>query len=126
MQRKAAPLNELENLDTKFQKELHAGITSLILLAVLDKAEKPMYGYQIAKILGEEQGDSNVKQGVLYPALRSLESSSLLSSMVEPSVSGPPRRYYQITDVGRESLARWQAIWQKTRGYVDAILLEQG
>lgn len=119
-------MNELENLDKKFQKELHAGITSLILLAVLDKAEKPMYGYQIAKILGEEQGDSNVKQGVLYPALRSLESSGLLSSLVEPSVSGPPRRYYQITDVGRESLARWQKIWQKTRGYVDAIIQEQG
>jgi PadR family transcriptional regulator, regulatory protein PadR len=115
-------LNEADNLDKKFQKELHAGITSLILLAVLDKAKDPMYGYQIAKLLGEEQNDSAAKQGVLYPALRSLESSGLLSSMVEPSVSGPPRRYYQITNTGRESLARWQETWLKTRTYVDAIL----
>jgi PadR family transcriptional regulator, regulatory protein PadR len=118
-------LSELDNLDKKFQKELHAGITALILLAVLKKAKDPMYGYQIAKILGEEQDDSTVKQGVLYPALRSLEGSGLLSSLVEPSVSGPPRRYYQITDTGRESLVRWQKIWLKTRAYVDAILQVQ-
>ena len=81
---------------------MHAGITALILLAVLDKSEEPMYGYQIAKVLGEELNESSVKQGVLYPALRSLEGSGLLSSLVEPSVSGPPRRYYQITPEGRE------------------------
>jgi PadR family transcriptional regulator, regulatory protein PadR len=119
-------LSESDSLDKKFQKEVHAGITALILLAVLDKAEGPMYGYQIAKILGGEQNDSTVKQGVLYPALRSLEGSGLLSSLIEPSVSGPPRRYYQITDTGRDSLARWRQIWRKTRAYVDAVLQEQG
>jgi len=117
-------LSELDSLDKKFQKELHAGITSLILLAVLDKTQEPMYGYQIAKVLGDEQSDTTVKQGVLYPALRSLESSGLLSSLVEPSVSGPPRRYYQITDMGREALNRWRQIWGKTRIYVENILQE--
>jgi PadR family transcriptional regulator PadR len=115
-------LNEIENLDKKFQKDLHGGITALILLGVLDKATEPMYGYQIAKLIGEEQDDSSVKQGVLYPALRSLESSGLLTSMVEPSVSGPPRRYYQITDLGRESYKRWEKIWFKTKTLVDSIL----
>jgi PadR family transcriptional regulator PadR len=124
--RKDAALTETDTLDKKFQKELHAGITALILLAVLDKAKDPMYGYQIAKLLGEGQNESTVKQGVLYPTLRSLESSGLLSSLVEPSVSGPPRRYYQITSVGRESLARWQKIWLQTRDYVDAILQTKG
>jgi PadR family transcriptional regulator, regulatory protein PadR len=118
-------LSETDILDKKFHKELHAGITALILLAVLDKSKEPMYGYQIAKLVGEEQSDSSVKQGVLYPALRSLEGSGLLSSMVEPSVSGPPRRYYQITPEGRESLARWIKIWEKTRTYVDSIVQEQ-
>lgn len=115
-------MTESELQERKFQKELHAGITSLILLAVLEKTDEPMYGYQIAKILGGELAESNVKQGVLYPALRSLEGSGLLSSLVEPSVSGPPRRYYQITDAGRESLAAWKTIWLNTREYVDGIL----
>lgn len=115
-------MDESQGLDRKFQKELHAGITSLILLAVLDEAGKPMYGYQIARLLGEGQAETRIKQGVLYPALRSLENSGLLTSMVEPSVSGPPRRYYQITPAGVESLERWRTIWQQTRNFVDSAV----
>jgi PadR family transcriptional regulator PadR len=115
-------LNEIDSLDKKFQKELHGGITALILLSVLNNAKAPMYGYQIAKLIGDEQEDSTVKQGVLYPALRSLENSGLLSSLVEPSVSSPPRRYYQITESGRESLARWSQIWQRTKTFVDTVM----
>ena len=61
-------------------------------------------------------------QGALYPVLRSLEKTGLLSSRVEPSVSGPPRRYYCITDEGRETLRDWTDAWEKTRDLVDAIL----
>ncbi|NMB55120.1 MAG: PadR family transcriptional regulator [Leptolinea sp.] len=115
-------MDESQGFDRKFQKELHAGITSLILLAVLDDAEEPMYGYQIARLLGEGQAETRIKQGVLYPALRSLESSGLLTSIVEPSVSGPPRRYYQITPAGVESLRRWRTIWQHTKIFVDSVV----
>ncbi|MHC1783095.1 MAG: PadR family transcriptional regulator [Anaerolineaceae bacterium] len=111
----------MDILDKKFQKELLGGITALILLEVLDKTGQAMYGYQIAKMIEGEEKDAAGKQGVLYPVLRSLESSGLLSSMVEPSVSGPPRRYYQITEAGRESLVRWLKIWRKTRDFVDRV-----
>ena len=81
-------------LTKKFQKELNAGIASLVMLSVLDNSEEPMYGYQIAKLLDDYSGEASfMKQGALYPVLRSLESSGLLDSKVEPSVSGPPRRY---------------------------------
>jgi PadR family transcriptional regulator PadR len=111
----------MDILDKKFQKELVGGITALILLGVLEKNGDPMYGYQIAKMIEGEEKDASGKQGVLYPVLRSLESSGLLASMVEPSISGPPRRYYQITEAGRESLTRWMNIWRKTRDFVDRI-----
>lgn len=114
-----------EGLDKKFQKELQSGITALILLSVLDRAEKPMYGYQIAKMVGAEREEASMKQGVFYPALRSLESMGLLASMVEPSVSGPPRRYYTITEPGRQSLRRWGAIWKETKNFVDSFLEER-
>ena len=78
----------------KFQKEL-SGIVSLALLALLAHADKPLYGYQIAKELEGFGGGLPVKQGTLYPVLRSLEAGGLLSSEVEPSVTGPPRRYYR-------------------------------
>ena len=67
-----------------------------------------MYGYQIAKQLDETgEGVLSGKQSALYPVLRNLESTGLLASEVEPSVQGPPRRYYRITPAGRRVLAEW-------------------
>lgn len=51
-----------------------------------------------------------MKQGTLYPVLRSLEENGLLDSMVEPSVSGPPRRYYKATREGVAALEEWLVI----------------
>ncbi len=107
----------------KFQKELNAGTTALVLLGVLARTSEPMYGYQIARLIESKSGDIPImKQGALYPVLRALESSGLLSSEVEPSVSGPPRRYYRITDTGRQVLEKWKDIWAETRELVDKIL----
>jgi PadR family transcriptional regulator PadR len=107
----------------KFEKEMKSGTASLVLLSVLAKAKEPMYGYLIAKQLeADSESPSMIKQGALYPVLRSLESSGLLESQVEPSTSGPPRRYYQITELGRKSLLEWMDIWGKIRDFVEAAL----
>ncbi len=107
----------------KFQKELSAGTVSLALLAVLAAAGEPMYGYQIAKRL-ECFGDGVLsgKQSALYPVLRNLGAAGLLDSHVEPSLSGPPRRYDQLTPAGRATLRDWTAAWAATRDSVDAVL----
>lgn len=107
----------------KFQKELSSGAVALVLLAVLSQSRQAMYGYQIAKQL-EPVGAGVLagKQSALYPVLRNLESASLLASEVEPSVSGPPRRYYRITKSGREALRQWTAAWIATRDSVDNVL----
>ena len=116
-------MDEINEAIKKFQKELNGGTAALVLLGVLDKADSPMYGYQIAKLIEARTNDMDImKQGALYPVLRSLESIGLLQSEVEPSVSGPPRRYYKITDSGRQTLAKWIVIWHQTRELVDAIL----
>ena len=116
-------MNESNSADRKFQKELNSGTAALVLLKVLSDADAPMYGYQIAKLLELENEEVQlIKQGALYPVLRSLESSALLESQVEPSVSGPPRRYYTITGAGREALERWTLIWKTTQSYVDSVL----
>lgn len=108
----------------KFQKELSAGTVSLALLAVLSKAEEPMYGYLIAKQLERVgEGVLSGKQSALYPVLRNLEGAGLLGSFVEPSMSGPPRRYYRITEAGRHTLREWVGAWRATRDSVDSVLL---
>lgn len=110
-------------LTKKFQKEMNAGIASLVLLSVMGQASEPMYGYQVAKMLEDNSRDAPImKQGALYPVLRSLEKSGLLDSKVEPSVSGPPRRYYTITEDGRETLKLWVEVWEQTKSFVENTL----
>src|SRR5215831_17326469 len=110
-------------LTKKFQKELNTGIASLVLLSVLKNSGKPMYGYQIAKLLDDYSSEASfMKQGALYPVLRQLESSGLLESKVEPSVSGPPRRYYEITIEGKETLVVWQGVWKQMKSFVDKAI----
>lgn len=109
----------------KFQKELSAGTVSLVLLSVLGQAEEPMYGYQIAKRLEKGEGILSGKQSALYPVLRNLDAAGLLASEVEPSVAGPPRRYYRITPHGREVLEARTATWNATRQFVDHVLQGQ-
>lgn len=116
-------MNETEAARKKFQKELKSGTVSLVLLSILSRAGRPMYGYQITKNIDSgEGGGPDMGQGALYPVLRSLEKTGLLESRVEPSVSGPPRRYYSITGTGRETLVEWTGTWEETRNFVDAIL----
>jgi PadR family transcriptional regulator PadR len=95
----------------KIEREMKSGTASLVLLSILAKAEEPLYGYLIAKQMeaGSESG-SLIKQGTMSPMLRSLESSRLLESRVEPFVAGRPRRYYQITALGRQHGALAKAL----------------
>ena len=104
----------------KFQKDLNGGLVGLVLLAVLDRSTEDLYGYEIAKRLASaNEGTSIFKEGTLYPVLRALSAQELLTSRIVPSYSGPPRRYYRITDQGRAVLAEWNAIWQSTVSFVD-------
>lgn len=117
------PPESAEPIVRKFQRELSAGLTALVLLSVLAEADADLYGYEIAKRLGSDaEAASPFKQGALYPVLRNMSAAGLLSSRVVPSYSGPPRRYYRITPLGREVLASWQSTWTDTRNFVDAIV----
>jgi len=104
----------------KFRKELNSGLSALVVLSILAKAGGEMYGYQIAKELSAGDDDTlPFKQGALYPVLRQLHASGFLTSRVEVSVSGPPRRYYTITDTGRDTLKQWIAAYREVRTFVD-------
>ena len=114
---------EEEAIVRKFQKELNSGTASLVVLGLMDRLAEPLYGYQIAKLLEELAGGRlPMKQGALYPVLRSMEANGLLESQVVPSTSAPPRRYYTVTAAGRRMLSRWVAVWGDTREFIDRAL----
>ncbi|WNC67344.1 PadR family transcriptional regulator [Thalassotalea nanhaiensis] len=105
----------------KFQKELNTGTVALVLLSILKRAKKPLYGYEISKLLDNTHGE---KQSAIYPVLRSLSEKGLLNSKVKPSDSGPPRKYFTISTLGKAVLKEWVAIWKEKQSLVDQILGE--
>ena len=112
-----------EAIVKKFQKELNSGTASLVVLGLMDGSNEPLYGYQIAKLLERvARGRLPMKQGALYPVLRSMEAKGLLESEVEPSTSAPPRRYYTITVPGRRMLQQWTSVWGDTRDFIERVL----
>lgn len=123
------PHTELPQPDTehpsraKFRRELTSGSLALMLLALLDAIGEPTYGYDIARRIAELAPDDDApRQGTLYPALRSLEKLGLLQSSVQPSTSGPPRKYYELTDDGRAVLPLWREDWARMTAFVGAVL----
>jgi len=118
-----SPESAAELQARKFQRELSAGLTALVLLSVLAEADSDLYGYEIARRLSTDAlPTAPFKQGALYPVLRNMSSAGLLTSRVVPSYSGPPRRYYRITPLGRDVLAAWRDTWLATRAFVDTVV----
>ena len=68
------------------------------------------------------QTDTDEAPALVQAVLRALSAGSLLTSRIVPSYSGPPRRYYRITDSGRAVLAEWKLIWLGTRSFVDRFI----
>ena len=107
----------------KLQRELNAGVTALVTLGLVRQAGKPVYGSELAmQLAGLAEDELPMNQGALYPVLRSLERMGLLSSEIEPSTSGPPRRYYAITEEGKKAFVEWEEAWEKTRTLVEKVL----
>ena len=62
-----------------------------------------------------------VTDGTLYPLLSRLQKSDILQYRWVESESGPPRKYYSLTDEGREVLAELDLSWQEIHGSVEQI-----
>ena len=113
----------MDDSTTKIRRELLTGTTSIAVLAMLVKSKEPLYGYQIGTRWINHDGESSeLNQGAIYPVLRSLEKQSLLTSEIVPSESGPPRKYYRPTSLGRKVFKEWCDEWANTRDWLDSIL----
>lgn len=81
----------------------------------------PAYGLEIARGLGEEAGLFE-SEGTLYPLLARLRKSGYATTSWDTSADGAPRRYYAITDAGREALSQFTDIWTTYSARVDVVL----
>lgn len=91
----------------KTTAQMRKGVLEYCILSVI--SEKEVYASDILQKLKEAK--LLVVEGTLYPLLTRLKNDGLLSYRWEESKSGPPRKYYQITDKGLEFLAQLDKSW---------------
>ena len=99
------------------------GILDLLLLAELTEGES--YGYALAAGL-DEAGFGRIKGGTLYPVLNRLEEAGLVVAEFRAAEKGPGRRYYHLTDQGREVLDEQGTAWLEFDASVREVLKKGG
>ena len=100
------------------------GVPELLLLRLLDNRE--MYGYELVRSIREVTSEAiSLGEGVIYPALHSLERNGSLKSKRKP-VGGRTRVYYSVTKKGRERLEKLQNDWQRIQTGITSALESPG
>jgi PadR family transcriptional regulator PadR len=94
--------------DESFENVLLELRRGVIVLAVLSRLDQEQYGYSLIKSLADN--GLEIDQGTLYPLLRRLEGQGLLQSAWRVETDRP-RRYYVLSDEGRQLLPRLKDEW---------------
>ncbi|ADK16339.1 MULTISPECIES: PadR family transcriptional regulator [Clostridium] len=97
------------------------GHTETIILAHL--IEKDSYGYEINKFIKEKTDNKyELKEATLYSAFRRLEKASLITSYWGDQNTGARRRYYSITELGKEVLNQNRLDWNESKELIDKLI----
>jgi len=87
--------------------QMRKGVLEYCILLVLN--DKPLYASNIIESL--KNAKMIVVEGTLYPLLTRLKNEKLLTYKWEESTQGPPRKYYELTNMGREFLVGLEMSW---------------
>ena len=96
---------KIENTKAQMRK----GVLELCILSII--SDKEAYPSDIIKSLKESE--LIVVEGTLYPLLTRLKNAGILHYNWKESKSGPPRKYYHITDEGRDFLEELRGTWDQ-------------
>ncbi|NQV01674.1 MAG: PadR family transcriptional regulator [Bacteroidia bacterium] len=98
--------------------QMRKGVLELCILSII--AEKDAYASDIIEKLKEAK--LIIVEGTLYPLLTRLKNDGLTTYRWEESKSGPPRKYFQITDIGKAVLNELKVGWQELTVAVEKII----
>lgn len=93
--------------------QLKRGTLELCVLSIVN--ERDCYGYQLVSRISECM---QVTEGTIYPLMKRLKDSGNIDSYIVESQEGPPRKYYSITENGKQELERLEKEWFE---FVDSI-----
>ena len=104
--------------------ELIRGHVDTIILNSL--AERDRYGYEILDIISDlSEGRYEIKQPTLYSCLKRLEKQGFIDSYLGDESNGGRRRYYKLTEKGRETLEQDQREWEFSRTIINRLLSDK-
>src|SRR3954447_8820681 len=106
-------------MTTMDRSQLLRGVLDAAVLATVKRQDG--YGYDVVRRL-RAAGLAEVGDASVYGTLRRLYRGGALTSYLEPSDEGPPRRYYGITESGRQALDDARAAWSGFAVAIDALL----
>jgi len=98
--------------------QLRKGILEFCVLALLTEGE----AYPSDLLTSLKESELLVVEGTLYPLLNRLKNAGLLNYRWEESKSGPPRKYYALTEQGHTFYTELSVSWGELREAVEAIL----
>ena len=99
------------------QIQLKKGVLEMCVLALLSKGDN--YAYDIASRMADAVG---MGEGTVYPLMRRMQNDGLVSTYLQESASGPPRKYYKITKAGRAAFESQRAEWKSFEAAVKKLL----
>ncbi len=105
---------KLENTQVQMRK----GILEFCILQIISRGE--VYASDLLQELKEAK--IIVVEGTLYPLLTRLRKAELLEYKWVESLSGPPRKYYTLTDVGSEFVLKLEETWNDLRASTNSII----
>lgn len=100
-------------MNPQYERQLKKGVLEMLVLNMLSREK--MYGYQLIQTLKKESGEFfSLKEGTLYPILYRLEDNGLaVSTWAAPEKGHSPKKYYEITDRGRQELLEQRLLWDE-------------
>jgi len=101
--------------------QMRKGLLEFCILLVLAKGE----AYPSDIIAALKNSGLDMPEGTLYPLLTRLKNEELLQYRWEESTMGPPRKYFSISDKGREFLAVLSSSWDEINSAVDELKNKQ-
>ncbi|WP_346930132.1 PadR family transcriptional regulator [Clostridium sp.] len=102
------------------KSQLLKGSLEGCVLKIIDLKEE-IYGYDIARIL-KENGFTDISEGTLYPLYTRLQKNGFISSTMKESPFGPARKYYSLTEKGREELKDFVNTWEYMSENINDII----
>jgi len=111
-------------MSAKLSSDLLRGHTDTIVLGILMKGDN--YGYQIHKTILEKTGEEfELKEATLYSSYRRLEQGGYIVSYWGDESQGGRRKYYRITEKGKELYRQNKADWEFAKRILNKLLEEE-